>query len=66
VLNDFDTTAKTRVLEGMANMLAPDGCLYLGAAETVPGEIGRFQIMQGQRGIYSLAAPDAERAEAAS
>jgi chemotaxis protein methyltransferase CheR len=66
VLNDFDTAAKTRVLEGMANMLAPDGFLYLGAAETVPGETGRFQIVRGQRGIYSLAAPDAERAKAAS
>jgi chemotaxis protein methyltransferase CheR len=26
----------------------------------------RFQIMQGRRGVYSLAAPDAERAKAAS
>lgn len=63
---DFDTPAKTRVLEGMANMLAPDGFLYLGGAETVLGETDRFQIMQGQRGVYSLAAPDAERAKAAS
>lgn len=66
VLNDFDTAAKTRVLDGMANILAPDGLLYLGAAETVPAETDRFRIMQGQRGIYSLAAPDAERAKAAS
>jgi len=66
VLIDFDTPAKTRVLEGMANMLAPDGFLYLGAAETVLGETDRFQIMQGQRGIFSLAAPDVERAKAAS
>lgn len=63
---DFDTPAKTRVLEGMANMLAPDGFLYLGGAETVLGETDRFQIMQGQRGVYSPAAPDAERAKAAS
>ena len=66
VLVDFDTPVKARVLEGMANMLAPDGFLYLGGAETVLGETGRFQIMQGQRGIYSLAAPDAEMAKAAS
>jgi chemotaxis protein methyltransferase CheR len=66
VLVDFDTLARSRVLEGMANMLAPDGFLYLGAAETVLGETDRFQIMQGRRGIYSLAAPDAERAKAAS
>ena len=67
VLVDFDTPVRARVLEGMANMLAPDGFLYLGGAETVLGEPGRFQIMQGQRGIYRLAAPDdAERAKAAS
>jgi len=66
VLNDLDTAAKTRVLDGMANMLMPDGRLYLGAAETVPGETDRFQIIQGQRGIYRLAVPGAERAEAAS
>jgi two-component system chemotaxis response regulator CheB len=63
---DFDTPAKTRVLEGMANMLAPDGFLYLGGAETVLGETDRLQIMQGRRGVCSLAAPDAERAKAAS
>ncbi len=50
----------------MANMLAPDGFLYLGAAETVLGETDRFQIMQGQRGIYSLAEQGAERAKVAS
>ena len=63
---DFDTPAKTRVLEGMANMLAPDGFLYLGGAETVLGETDRLQIMQGGRGVCSLAAPDVERAKAAS
>ncbi len=66
VLVDFDTAAKARVLEGMANMLAPDGFLYLGAAETVLGETDRFQIMQGRRGVYGLAAPDAESAKAVS
>jgi len=66
VLNDLDMAAKTRVLDGMADMLMPDGLLYLGAAETVPGETDRFQIIQGQRGIYSLDVPDAERAKAAS
>ncbi len=47
---DFDTPAKTRVLEGMANMLTPDGFLYLGGAETVLGETDRFQICKVSAG----------------
>ncbi len=54
VLIYFDTPTKTRVLEGIADVLAPDGFLYLGGAETVLGTTDRFQLMQGQRGIYSL------------
>jgi chemotaxis protein methyltransferase CheR len=66
VLIYFDTPTKTDVLEGMANILAPDGFLYLGGAETVLGTTDRFQIMQGQRGIYSLASQVAEKAKVAS
>ena len=66
VLIYFDTPTKTDVLEGMANILAPDGFLYLGGAETVLGTTDRFQIMQGQRGIYSLASQTAEKAKVAS
>ena len=66
VLIYFDTSTKTSVLEGIAGMMAPDGFLYLGGAETVLGTTERFQIMQGQRGIYSLAASGAEAAKAAS
>ncbi len=66
VLIYFDTSTKTSVLEGIAGMMAPDGFLYLGGAETVLGTTDRFQIMQGQRGIYSLAASGAEAARAAS
>lgn len=56
VLIYFDQPTKTRVLENIANLLAPDGTLYLGGAETVLGTTERFQLIPGQRGIYSLTA----------
>ncbi len=64
VLIYFDTLTKTRVLEGMADLLPPDGFLYLGGAETVLGTTDRFQILQGQRGIYGLTAQNDERVKA--
>ncbi len=66
VLIYFDTPTKTRVLDGIADLLPPDGFLYLGGAETVLGTTNRFEIMQGQRGIYSLASAGAEKAKVAS
>ena len=54
VLIYFDVPTKTQVLDGIANSLPADGFLYLGGAETVLGTTDRFQLMQGQRGIYSL------------
>jgi chemotaxis protein methyltransferase CheR len=65
VLIYFDAPTKTRVLEGIADKLPMDGFLYLGGAETVLGTTDRFQIMQGQRGIYCLAAERGEKAKAA-
>ncbi len=64
VLIYFDTPTKTRVLDGIADKLSPDGFLYLGGAETVLGTTDRFQIMQGQRGIYSLAEAGGEKVKA--
>ena len=64
VLIYFDTPTKTKVLDGISEMLPPDGFLYLGGAETVLGTSDRFQIMQGHRGIYSLAAESGERVKA--
>jgi chemotaxis protein methyltransferase CheR len=64
VLIYFDTPTKTRVLDSIANLLPPDGFLYLGGAETVLGTTERFQIMQGQRGIYGLATEGGERVKA--
>ncbi len=64
VLIYFDMPTKTRVLEGIADLLPSDGFLYLGGAETVLGTTGRFQIIRGQRGIYGLTAQDGERVKA--
>nr|NIS39635.1 protein-glutamate O-methyltransferase [Desulfuromonadales bacterium] len=66
VLIYFDTPTKARVLDGIANMLPPDGFLYLGGAETVLGTSDRFQLMPGQRGIYSLTQGGDGMAKAAS
>ncbi len=66
VLIYFDTPTKTKVLNGIADLLPADGFLYLGGAETVLGTTDRFEIMQGQRGIYSLASVGAEKAKVAS
>ena len=66
VLIYFDTPTKTKVLNGIADLLPADGFLYLGGAETVLGTTDRFEIMQGQRGIYSLATAGAEKAKVAS
>jgi chemotaxis protein methyltransferase CheR len=52
VLIYFDLETKKRVLEQMATLLADDGYLFLGAAETVLGITDVFKPMQGMRGLY--------------
>jgi chemotaxis protein methyltransferase CheR len=56
VLIYFDQPTKTKVLEAIAKLLPPDGVLYLGGAETVLGITEKFRPMEGQRGLYILAA----------
>jgi chemotaxis protein methyltransferase CheR len=56
VLIYFDAPTKTRVLEMLARQLAPEGVLYLGAAETVIGLTERLAPVRGERGVYGLAA----------
>ncbi len=64
VLIYFETPNKTKILDAIANLMPPDGFLYLGGAETVLGTSDRFQLMTGQRGIYSLTSPDQIKAKA--
>jgi chemotaxis protein methyltransferase CheR len=61
VLIYFDQPTKTVVLDRLARVLAPDGFLYLGGAETVLGISDKFQASAENRGIYRPApAPAAE------
>jgi chemotaxis protein methyltransferase CheR len=54
VLIYFDQPTKTRVLEALATILAPDGVLYLGGAETVLGITEKFRPKENERGLYVL------------
>jgi chemotaxis protein methyltransferase CheR len=60
VLIYFDNETKAAVLGRMAKMLAPDGYLLLGAAETVVGITDAFRPLADKRGLYTL--PPAEAA----
>lgn len=62
VLIYFDQATKADVLARMSRQMAPDGYLYLGGAETVLGITDRFKPSPGQRGLYEIVAPAAQRA----
>ncbi|MEO1040529.1 MAG: protein-glutamate O-methyltransferase CheR [Pseudomonadota bacterium] len=53
VLIYFDSEAKAKILDRLANQLAEDGYLILGAAETVVGLTDAFRPVPGQRGLYA-------------
>lgn len=52
VLIYFDAETKADVLSRMADILAPDGYLLLGAAETILGVSERFRSAADRRGLY--------------
>lgn len=55
VLIYFDKPTKTDVLERLANVMAPDGALLLGAAETVIGLTDSLSPDVANRGLYGKA-----------
>ncbi len=65
VLIYFDQETKAHVLAKIADVLAPDGYLTLGGAETVLGISSRFRPVSAQRGLYAPI-PAAEAAKARS
>ena len=52
VLIYFNRQTKTDILNRIASRLAPDGFLFLGAAETVLGLTDAFEPVAGKRGLY--------------
>lgn len=52
VLIYFDAPTKGQVLDAIRNQLAPDGALFLGAAETVLGLTKAFRPVHELRGLY--------------
>ena len=52
VLIYFDQETKINVLNRLSEVIAGDGYLVLGAAETVVGLTGRFKTMSDLRGLY--------------
>lgn len=55
VLLYFAPEVRGQVLDRLAGALRPDGCLVLGAGETVIGQTDRFVVCKDWRGLYRRA-----------
>jgi len=56
----FDDTLKRKLFQMMTNVLAPNGCLFLGTGETVNGYTTGFEILEWQKAaFYRLKRPAA-------
>lgn len=53
VVSSLDPNARTRVLENLATVLAPDGFLMLGLNETAAEATGALRPVPGRRGLYA-------------
>lgn len=53
VLSDFEPSTRTRVLEQIASVTAPDGYLFLGAEETALGITEAFRAVEGKAGLFT-------------
>ncbi len=58
VLIYFDQPTKAKVLAGITSLMAPDGYLVLGAAETVLGISTDLKPVSGKKGLYIQAGAD--------
>jgi chemotaxis protein methyltransferase CheR len=54
VLIYFDQETKAAVFDRLARMVEPDGCLVLGAAESVVGLTEAFKPIADKRGLYAV------------
>ena len=57
----FDQPTKSDVLDRLARVVAPDGFLILGAAETTIGLTQAFKSVPDRRGLYAPGDPAADR-----